>query len=92
MLGLNAFLALLEASGPLAYGPNPGLELIPYFLGLLGWVGLAFTAILLAPLSALLRRIRRGRRPAPAEPKTDPAPEQGGDPAEEHGVEPGPPR
>jgi hypothetical protein len=56
--------SLLEAGRLLAYGPAPGMELIPYFLALLGWVGLAFFAILMAPLSALLRRIRRngGRR------------------------------
>ncbi len=62
---------------PLAYGPAPGLELIPYFLGLLAWAGMALAAVLLAPLTALLRRLRRSRRaPAaqgepPAEPKTN---------------------
>jgi hypothetical protein len=40
------------------------MELIPYFLAMVAWAGLAFAAILMAPLSALLRRIRRngGRR------------------------------
>jgi len=47
--------------GLLAYGPAPGLELIPYFLGLLAWAGLAIGAVLLSPISALLRRLRRGR-------------------------------
>ena len=39
-------------------GPGPGLELIPYFLSLLTWVGLAFGAVLAWPIAALLRRGR----------------------------------
>jgi len=46
---------------PLAYGPFPGVELIPYFLGILVWAGLAFAAFLFSPITALLRRLRRGR-------------------------------
>jgi hypothetical protein len=46
-----------------AYGPAPGLEFLPYFLGLIAWAGLALLAILGAPFSALLRRFRK--------PKTD---------------------
>jgi hypothetical protein len=42
----------------LAYGPAPGLELIPYFLALLAWMGLALLAVLLSPFRALLRRLR----------------------------------
>jgi hypothetical protein len=38
------------------------MELIPYFFGLLAWAGLAIASIFLAPLSALLRRIRRARK------------------------------
>ncbi len=56
----------------LAYGPAPGVELIPYFLGLLAWVGLSFMSIFLSPLSALLRRLRGGRRAPPAEAKQAP--------------------
>jgi hypothetical protein len=56
----------------LAYGPVPGVELIPYFLGLLAWVGLALASIVLSPLSALLRRLRRGRSTPPAEPTGEP--------------------
>lgn len=78
MLGLNPFLvlpillsvAVPGVGGLLAYGPAPGLELIPYFLSLVAWAGLACAAILLAPLSALLRRIRRARGAARTEPKT----------------------
>ncbi len=52
----------------LAYGPAPGIELIPYFLGLLAWAGLALSAILLAPITALIRRLRRNKGAAPPEP------------------------
>jgi hypothetical protein len=55
------------ASALLAYGPAPGLEFITYFLGLVAWVGMALAAVLLAPLSALLRRLRRNRK-TPAAP------------------------
>jgi hypothetical protein len=49
------------------------MELIPYFLALLAWVGMALAGILLWPLSGLLRRLRRGRVPrveARSEPTT----------------------
>jgi hypothetical protein len=52
---------LVLAAGVLAYGPGPGVELIPYFLGLVAWAGLAVAAVLLSPITALLRRLRRGR-------------------------------
>jgi hypothetical protein len=48
-------------TGLLAYGPLPGVEFIPQFLALLAWAGLAFTAVLLAPFTALLRWLRRVR-------------------------------
>ena len=57
---VSVFPSLPPVSGTLlAYGPAPGVELIPYFLGLAAWAGLAFVAILMAPFSALLRRLRR---------------------------------
>jgi hypothetical protein len=61
--------------GPLfGYGPAPGMELIPYFLALLAWAGLAVLGILFAPIRALVRRIR-GKRPEPtAETVPPPAP------------------
>ena len=71
------FLATAPASFPLpvldlfAYGPVPGVELIPYFLALLAWVGFAFGAILLSPLTALLRLFRRARRTPPAQPASE---------------------
>jgi hypothetical protein len=55
------------SAGLLAYGPAPGLEFIPYFLAFVGWVGLAFIAVLLSPIRALVRRLRRPRGVPPAE-------------------------
>lgn len=60
-----------------AYGPGPGMELIPYFLALLAWVGLAVLGILTSPFTAIARRLR-GRRPA-VEPTPSPAPETPGE-------------
>jgi hypothetical protein len=66
-----------------AYGPAPGVELIPYFLGLLALVGSALLAILLSPLTALLRLFRGARGAAPvnpaAQPTTAPVPEPPGE-------------
>jgi hypothetical protein len=50
---------LPPSAGLLAYGPAPEMELIPYFLGLLTWAGLALAAFILWPVSALFRRLRR---------------------------------
>jgi hypothetical protein len=67
------------ADGLFAYGPAPGMEFLPQFLAMAAWIGLAFLAILLAPFSALLRRLRRAKNtPAlapPIEEKT-PSPAQ----------------
>jgi hypothetical protein len=70
--------------GLFAYGPVPGIELIPYFLALLAWVGLALGSILLSPITALLRLFRRRRAPQPlpepaSEPKTTSVPESPGE-------------
>jgi hypothetical protein len=47
----------------LAYaGPGIGIELIPYFLALLTWVGISLGAIVLRPLFALFRLFRKGSR------------------------------
>jgi len=74
--GLECLSRLATASSPAAitglfgYGPGPGVELIPYFLGLLGWVALALAGIFAAPLSALLRLLRRRPQEKPAPPPT----------------------
>jgi hypothetical protein len=44
------------------------VELIPYFLGLLAWVGVAIAAIFLAPIRALIRRLRNLKSNSPPEP------------------------
>lgn len=70
---------LLELHSVLAYGPAPGMELIPYFLALVAWVGAAVVGVLLWPISGLLRRLRRGRGDSrevvKSEPKTASVPE-----------------
>jgi hypothetical protein len=68
MPGLDFVVSLPPMLGGLwAYGPAPGVELIPYFLGLAAWVGMAFLAVLLAPFSALLRRLRGTKKTPSAE-------------------------
>jgi hypothetical protein len=64
MFILDAILSLPPQmpGGLWAYGPAPGVELIPYFLGLSAWIGMAFLAVLLAPFSALLRRLRGNKK------------------------------
>jgi hypothetical protein len=69
-------------AGLFAYGPAPGVELIPYFLGLLAWAGLAILAIALSPIKAAIRWIRgkpatpASDQPAPPTPNGD-APRDG---------------
>jgi hypothetical protein len=55
-------LLFLAPNPALAYvGPGAGLELVPYFLALVGWVAAAFGSILLWPFFSLLRRWRRAK-------------------------------
>jgi hypothetical protein len=64
-----------------AYGPMPGIELIPYFLGLLAWVGLALAGIFRLPIAALVRwvRSRSGTSRQQAAPLAAPALESAGE-------------
>jgi hypothetical protein len=48
-------LALVVLPAPAYVGPGPGLELIPHFRALLLVVALALAAVLLWPLSLLVR-------------------------------------
>ena len=65
--------AFPPGTGVLAYtGPGVGLELTPYFLGLVAWVALALVAVLLWPAVALIRRLRKPR--AEPNPELTPAP------------------
>ena len=81
VLALLALSLLLLAAAPvLAYGgPGAGVEFIPYFLGLLTWLGVCFSAIFLWPIYALLRKIRGRKNQATHE---LPPPEDAAPPAE----------
>jgi len=65
----------------LAYGPVPGVELIPYFLALLGWIALAIFGVFFSPVMALIRRIRGVKPPANPEQKGPPPPPSSQPPA-----------
>ena len=60
----------------LAYGPVPGMELVPYFLAMLAWVALAIISIFLSPITALMRRLRKGKGTAETEPANSVPPKQ----------------
>jgi hypothetical protein len=52
---------VLVPGAALAYvGPGPGLEMVPHFYSLLGWVGLALAVALLWPVRGLVRGRWRG--------------------------------
>ncbi len=68
--------AWLLSALPAYVGPGAGLELVGYSVTLLAWALAAFSAVLLYPVYALLRRFRRGKNaPAPT-PVVEPAPEE----------------
>ncbi len=76
---------LLAATPALAYGgPGAGVEFIGYFLALLAWLGMCFSAIFLWPLRALLRKIRGRKNPTTSE---SPPPQDTAQPAEDARVE-----
>lgn len=92
MFGRNLFSAgkillalsvlLLGAGEAMAYvGPGTGLEFIPYFMSLLVWAGVAFSAVLLWPFYALVRRIRgtKGQLKNPPAPAAQEPEEAGAD-------------
>jgi hypothetical protein len=61
---LTLAMLLLWENRAMAYvGPGAGLELIPYFLGLLLMVGSALVAFLLYPIHALIRYVRGKKAP-----------------------------
>jgi hypothetical protein len=57
----------------IAYGPAPGMELIPYFLAMLAWAGLAVLSIVAWPFVKAWRRIRGKRAEAVEMPAAPPA-------------------
>src|SRR5260370_20532296 len=77
---LLALVALLVLAGDaMAYaGPAPGPEFFGYFLSLVAWLSLTFSALLLWPIHALRRRFRTGGDVPDAEPavaSSDPLPQ-----------------
>ena len=74
---LALFVLLLGADRATAYaGPGADVTFISYAMTLLAWVLAAFSATLLWPVYALLRRIR-GRKNKPAMTSSiEPAPEE----------------
>jgi len=82
-IALGAAIAPFALSAVLvAYSPGPGLELIPYFAGLVTWAGFAFVAIFLSPITAFLRRLCRIWRGAPTDAPKNAAIESAKSPAE----------
>jgi hypothetical protein len=68
---------LLGASSALAYaGPGADIAFLSYAMALAAWALAAFSAVLLWPIYALLRKIRGGKRePTPAS-QLEKAPEE----------------
>jgi len=79
--------ALAAPVGLFAYGPVPGVELIPYFLALLAWIGLALGTLVLSPFRAVIRLIRGPRAAAPPVPIPEPARAPAAPPVPEQPVE-----
>jgi hypothetical protein len=68
---------LLGADRALAYvGPGADVTFIGYAMTLLAWVVAAFSAVLLWPVYALLRRIRGGKNKSTTAPSIEAAPEE----------------
>jgi membrane protein implicated in regulation of membrane protease activity len=74
---LALFVLLLGADPALAYaGPGVDVSLIGYAMTLLAWVVAAFSAVLLWPVYALLRRIRGRKNESTTTSSTEAAPEE----------------
>ncbi len=74
---LTLFVLLLGADCAMAYvGPGADVTFISYALTLLAWVLTAFGAVLLWPVYALLRRIRRRTNPSTTASSLEAAPEE----------------
>lgn len=83
---LLALSFLLLVAGPaLAYGgPGAGLDFLGYFMSLIAYLGVAFSAIFLWPLYALQRKIRGRKNKTTQEP---PPPQDAAQPADAPHVE-----
>jgi hypothetical protein len=68
---------LLGADRALAYvGPGADVTFIGYAMTLLAWALAAFSAVLLWPVYALLRRVRGGKNKSTTAPSIEAAPEE----------------
>jgi hypothetical protein len=68
---------LLGANSALAYvGPGADVAFISYAMTLFAWALAAFSAVLLWPVYALLRKIRGGKKESTTAPALDKAPEE----------------
>jgi hypothetical protein len=67
----------LGVDGAMAYiGPGANVTFISYAMTLLAWALAAFGAVLLWPVYALLRRIRRRKNKSEPTSSPEPAPEE----------------
>jgi hypothetical protein len=74
---LALFVLLLGAGRAMAYvGPGADVTFIGSAMTLLAWVLAAFSATLLWPIYALLRRIRGRKNTSAMSPSSEPAPEE----------------
>ena len=68
---------LLGADRAMAYvGPGADVTFIGYAMTLLAWMVAAFSAVLLWPVYALLRRLRGRKNNSTTTPASEPAPEE----------------
>jgi membrane protein implicated in regulation of membrane protease activity len=83
LAALAAFVALLALPGSAhAYiGPGAGLEFVGYFMALLATAGMAFAAMLLYPIYAIIRFFRSKETPPTAPSPQMPEAAQGESPA-----------
>jgi len=74
-----AVLLLLAGNATAYVGPGSGLDLIGYFMSLTAMATVIFSSIVLWPIYAVLRRIRRGKNPLKDAPPSENLPEAPGE-------------
>jgi hypothetical protein len=76
---LALWILLLVANSAMAYvGPGADLAFVSYAMTLLAWALAAFSAGLLWPIYALLRKIRGGKKESPTASPLEAAPDSAG--------------
>lgn len=68
-----AVVAMCPGTASAYVGPGPGMEMIPYFMSLLVWAGVAMGGALLWPVSAFISRFRKPRAPTLPDSSQQPA-------------------